>query len=149
MICLLFCFRVYTIDGDHDTTTRMVLDHENWFMDLKEANLYNKPRWRKLYSALQAYSMKGASPKDWDTLVHKLTYNDNLFQTYYKFYWRNSPVRPQCDEECKKRLLCDLVSGRSHDRKQTCVVIEQRMDEQTGGWKTWLVNGLTITWVSN
>jgi sphingomyelin phosphodiesterase len=70
---------------------------------------------------------------------------DNYFQLYYKYYWKASPVRPQCDKECKKRLLCDLVSSRSHDRKQTCVMIEQRMDEQTGGWKTWLVNGLTIT----
>ena len=28
-----------------------------------------------------------------------------------------SPVRPKCDAECKKRLLCDIVSGRSNARQ--------------------------------
>jgi hypothetical protein len=25
------------------------------------------------------------TPQDWDHLVHRMTYDDNLFQTYYKY----------------------------------------------------------------
>ena len=34
-----------------------------------------------------------------------------------RFYMKASPVRAKCDAECKKRLLCDIVSGRSNARQ--------------------------------
>jgi len=62
----------------------MVVDHESWVMNLKEANLYDYPIWYKLYSARQAYQMASLLPKDWDSLIDKMTNEPALFDLYYK-----------------------------------------------------------------
>lgn len=77
-------YRIYYVDGDHDTTTRLVVDHESWIMNLKEANLYDYPIWYKLYTARAAYNMKALRPVDWDNLINELTHNQELFDLYYK-----------------------------------------------------------------
>lgn len=67
----------------------------------------------------------------------------------YRHYWKNSPVRPACDAECKKRMLCDLRSGRSHDRKGLCQELESRIDANTRtGWRAWIYNGLALSYVN-
>ncbi|XP_034650658.1 sphingomyelin phosphodiesterase isoform X1 [Drosophila subobscura] len=137
-------YRVYYVDGDHDSTTRLVIDHESWIMNLKEANLYGYPIWYKLYTARAAYNMKALRPSDWNNLINELTNNQELFELYYKYYWKNSPARPTCDAECKKRLICDCKSGRSHDRKHFCTDVESKIDEESSkSWKSWFYRGLT------
>ncbi|KAL0268955.1 UNVERIFIED_CONTAM: hypothetical protein PYX00_010720 [Menopon gallinae] len=141
-------YRIYYVDGDHDHTTRLVVDHETWVMNLKEANLYDYPIWYKLYSARKAYSMTSLLPQDWDELLKRLTSDSDLFDLYYKHYWKNSPVRPNCNPECKKRMLCDLRSGKSHDRKLLCQDLESRIDANNRtGWKAWIYNGLALSYV--
>lgn len=44
-------YRVYTIDGAYANSSYQVLDHENIFMNITDANLTNKPKWTKEYSA--------------------------------------------------------------------------------------------------
>lgn len=139
-------YRIYYVDGDREHSTRLVLDHETWIMSLREANLYDYPIWYKLYSARSAYEVSSLLPQDWDQLLIKLAEDQNLFDQYYKYYWKNSPVRPSCDAECRKRMLCDLRSGRSHDRKVLCQEIESRIDANTrSGWKAWFYNGLAVS----
>ncbi|XP_021710800.1 sphingomyelin phosphodiesterase isoform X1 [Aedes aegypti] len=136
-------YRIYYIDGDHDHTTRLVVDHESWIMNLKEANLYDYPIWYKLYSTRAAYTMRSLRPVDWDILINNMTDNKELFDLYYKHYWKNSPVRPECDFECRKRILCDAKSGRSHDRKYFCEGVEAKIDENNKGWKDWLLSSIS------
>ncbi|XP_031785985.1 sphingomyelin phosphodiesterase isoform X2 [Nasonia vitripennis] len=139
-------YRIYYVDGDHPKTTRMVIDHESWVMNLKEANLYDFPIWYKSYSARQTFQMPSLLPKDWDSLIDKMTNEPNVFDIYYKHYYKNSPVRPLCNDECKKRLLCDLRSGRSHDRKALCQNLETRINGDTKtGWRAWIYNGLALS----
>ncbi|XP_069704138.1 sphingomyelin phosphodiesterase-like [Periplaneta americana] len=142
-------YRIYYVDGDHKSTTRAVVDHETWVMNLKEANLYNYPIWYKLYSTRSAYQMPSLLPQEWDSFLNKLPTDTKLFDLYYKHYWKNSPVRPTCDQECKKRMLCDLRSGRSHDRKGLCQELESRIDANTRtGWRAWIYNGLALSYVN-
>ncbi|XP_031785987.1 sphingomyelin phosphodiesterase isoform X4 [Nasonia vitripennis] len=77
-------YRIYYVDGDHPKTTRMVIDHESWVMNLKEANLYDFPIWYKSYSARQTFQMPSLLPKDWDSLIDKMTNEPNVFDIYYK-----------------------------------------------------------------
>lgn len=63
---------------------KMVIDHESWIMNLKEANLYDYPIWYKLYSTRAAYGMKGLRPSDWDELINTMTDNQEVFDLYYK-----------------------------------------------------------------
>ncbi|EDW77128.2 uncharacterized protein Dwil_GK22200 [Drosophila willistoni] len=137
-------YRIYYVDGDHDSTTRLVIDHESWIMNLKEANLYGYPIWYKLYTARAAFNMKALRPSDWHNLLNDLTNNQELFELYYKYYWKNSPARPTCDAECKKRMICDCKSGRSHDRKHFCTDVESKIDEESSkSWKSWFYRGLS------
>ncbi|XP_067010810.2 sphingomyelin phosphodiesterase [Anabrus simplex] len=139
-------YRLYYVDGDHQQTTRSVIDHETWVMNLKEANLYDYPIWYKLYSTRSAYHMTSLLPQDWDNLLNRMPTDSDLFDLYYKHYWKNSPVRPTCDAECKKRMVCDLRSGRSHDRKNLCQELESRIDATTRtGWRQWIYNGLAFS----
>lgn len=142
-------YRIYYVDGDHEDTTRAVVDHETWVMNLKEANLYDYPIWYKLYSTRSAYQMPSLIPQEWDNYINKIADNATMFDVYYKHYWKNSPVRPVCNADCRKRMLCDLRSGRSHDRKFLCQEIESRIDANSQtGWRAWLYNGFALSYVS-
>ncbi|XP_026320286.1 sphingomyelin phosphodiesterase isoform X3 [Hyposmocoma kahamanoa] len=141
-------YRIYYVDGDHEATTRLVVDHETWIMNLKEANLFGYPIWYKLYSARSAYLMTALRPQDWDKFVDDMTNKEDVFNLYYKHYWKNSPRRGTCDGECRKRLVCDAKSGRSHDRRALCSQIEARIDGSTPApqtWRAWFYNGLSVS----
>lgn len=46
-------------------------------------------------------------------------------------------------------MICDLRSGRSHDRKILCQEIESRIDAGARiSWRAWLYNGFTASYVS-
>nr|CAI5869023.1 unnamed protein product [Callosobruchus analis] len=118
-------YRIYYVDGDHENTTREVFDHETWTMDLNKANEDNsEPVWYKLYSAKDAYQMKSLRAEQWDSLLQRMTKDSNLFDMFYKNYYRNSAATPYCDKQCKIQILCDLKSGKSHSRRQLCSDLE-------------------------
>lgn len=141
-------YRLYYIDGDHPQSTRAVIDHETWTMNLREANLYGYPIWFKLYSARKSYQMDALRPQDWHILIDTMTNDPNMFDMFYKYYYKASPVRPNCDTACKKRILCDLHSGRSHDRKNLCEDIEMRVDATANTtWRQWIYNTISVSLV--
>jgi sphingomyelin phosphodiesterase len=139
-------YRIYYVDGDHDKSTRAVIDHESWTMNLREANLYGYPIWFKLYSVRQAFGMDALRPADWDLLIDRMTNDSKLFELFYKYYYKASSARPACDMTCKKKILCDLRSGRSHDRKNLCQSIESRIDSSNNTtWKEWFYNTISVS----
>ncbi|XP_001600744.1 sphingomyelin phosphodiesterase [Nasonia vitripennis] len=113
-------YRIYYVDGDRPQSSRVIVDHETWKMNLDEANQNDNPVWYKAYNARSAYNMSSLLPQDWDDLIRRMTTDRDLFETYHRNYYRNSPVRPKCDDRCRRKLLCDLRSGRSHDRDNLC-----------------------------
>lgn len=136
-------YRLYDIDK---TESKMVVDHETWIMDLDRANRLSYPQWFFLYSARQAYGLTSLAPSQWDRLVNRMSQDDQLFQQYYRYYMKASPVRPACDEACKKRLLCDIVSGRSNARQVTCKRLNQKFEAQErSGWMSWMTSSVGIT----
>jgi sphingomyelin phosphodiesterase len=44
-------FRIYTVDGNYANSSWQVLDHDNYFLNLTEANLSLNATWAKAYSA--------------------------------------------------------------------------------------------------
>ena len=76
--------------------------------------------------------------------------SETVIKIFSRHYYKNSPVRPACNDECRKRLLCDLRSGRSHDRKALCQSIESRIDGETRtGWRAWIYNSLALSYVQD
>ncbi|XP_058792159.1 sphingomyelin phosphodiesterase-like isoform X2 [Phymastichus coffea] len=113
-------YRIYYVEGDHPTTNRTIVDHETWKTNLDEANRNGEPAWYKAYSAKTAYNMTSLHPSEWSNLITRMLNDTDLFETFHRNYYRNSPVRPTCNYECRRRLLCDLRSGRSNDQKNLC-----------------------------
>ena len=44
-------YRIYTVDGDYNDSSRQVLDHETYILNITDANLTNKPKWIHEYTA--------------------------------------------------------------------------------------------------
>lgn len=44
-------FRIYTIDGDYNGSSYALLDHQNWYLDINDANKNNVTKWQYEYSA--------------------------------------------------------------------------------------------------
>ncbi|XP_022913387.1 sphingomyelin phosphodiesterase-like [Onthophagus taurus] len=124
-------YRIYYVDGDHERTTREVIDHETWITNLEDANSdESEPIWKKLYTARSAYNLESLRPQDWSDLIDKMVDNPGVFNLYYKHYYKDSPVKPPCDDnKCKLLLLCDLRSGKSHDRHHLCRDLEEKLRE--------------------
>lgn len=108
-------YRIYVVDGNYTNCSWAVIDHENYFLNLTEANSSPQPQWEQLYSAKSTYEMNSLQPSEWDNLIRKMRLNDTLFQSYYKFYSRGSPTSPACDHSCKDSLICDMQSAHASD----------------------------------
>lgn len=106
-------YRIYEVDGHYVNSSRAILNHETYILDLVEANKGNV-KWKLEYSAKEAYGMKSLLPEDWDDLVHRMASNTTLFNTFYKYYTK-SARNDSCDDSCRKYTLCRVMSGRSHD----------------------------------
>lgn len=77
---------------------------------------------------------------------YEYCYKQFIFNIFFRFYYKGSSVRPKCDVACKKRILCDLHSGRSHDRRNLCEDIESRIDATVNStWKQWFYNTLSVS----
>lgn len=54
-------------------------------MDLNDANSNDEqPKWRKLYSAKEAYSLQSLRSTEWNNLIEKMVDDPTLFQLFYK-----------------------------------------------------------------
>ncbi|XP_064099686.1 sphingomyelin phosphodiesterase-like isoform X1 [Macrobrachium nipponense] len=110
-------YRIYTIDGERPETTRMVLDHSTYVMNLTEAHETNVTRWFELYSAKDAYGMQSLKPEDWHQLGLRMADDRTLFDVY----WRNfvSIGEPYlaigCDDLCYEQRLCDVMTSDRND----------------------------------
>ena len=89
--------------------------------------------------------MTNLSAKSRHTMVDKLQTDKEMFENFYKFYYSGSKNRPPCDPACRHRLICSLVSARSHDREETCKEVSvrsNRVEVVTSWWEWWdLVGG--------
>ncbi|KAF2899912.1 hypothetical protein ILUMI_06276 [Ignelater luminosus] len=123
-------YRIYYVDGEHDSSTWEVIDHETWIMDLQKANDKNEenPVWYKLYSAREDYEMPNLRPKEWNSLIYRMVGDKDLFQRYFRNYHRDSPMSPKYEDQEKLQLLCDLKSGKSQERLHLCHDLESSWD---------------------
>jgi len=136
-------YRVYDVSA-----TGEVINHHTWVMDLEKANAFSQsePPWYKLYSAKSAYKMESLSPISWQLLVNRLQTNSHMFNKFYEYYYSGNKARPLCDPACRHRLLCNLVSAKSHAKKETCKGIKVKGDslDLISSWWDW--SNVTERW---
>lgn len=113
-------YKVYTVDGDYEGSSYRVLDHDNYILDLDEANANATadPRFFLLYTAKEEYGLADLTPASWSALVDKMNETDSeVFNTYFKNYIKNARpyMEEGCDQNCKSNLLCRLVISDTSD----------------------------------
>lgn len=62
----------------------MIVDYENWTMDLEKANKVGTPEWVRAESPKKLYNMKSLTPTDWDDLIERMAKNITLFDIYFR-----------------------------------------------------------------
>uniref|UniRef100_A0A3Q2YCR2 Sphingomyelin phosphodiesterase 1 n=1 Tax=Hippocampus comes TaxID=109280 RepID=A0A3Q2YCR2_HIPCM len=117
-------YRVYYVDGNYHGSSRLVLDHETYILNLTEANRKHQehPKWTLLYRATEAYGLSSIFPSDLDGLIRGFIGDDRLFQKFWYFRHKGHVSEP-CEETCKTAALCFLQSGR-YDLLQQCNYID-------------------------
>uniref|UniRef100_A0A3Q0S525 Sphingomyelin phosphodiesterase n=1 Tax=Amphilophus citrinellus TaxID=61819 RepID=A0A3Q0S525_AMPCI len=112
-------YRVYYVDGNYQASSRLVLDHETYILNLTEANHSPEkdPKWTLLYRATDAYGLSTLFPSDCSGLIRTFINDDPVFQKYWYLRFKGHVSKP-CKEVCKTVVLCYLQSGRSDELKQ-------------------------------
>ncbi|XP_010777354.1 sphingomyelin phosphodiesterase [Notothenia coriiceps] len=119
-------FRVYYVDGNYKGSSRFVLDHETYILNLTTANRSpgapntpeQNPIWTLLYRATEAYGLTSLFPSDYDGLMRTFINDDRSFQKFW-YYRHKGHVSELCNETCKTTMLCFLHSGR-YDELEQC-----------------------------
>lgn len=119
-------YRVYYVDGNYKGSSRFVLDHETYILNLTEANgspgepggPEQDPKWTLLYRATEAYGLPSLFPSDCEGLMQKFLKDDKVFQKFW-YLRHKGHVSSPCKETCKTATLCFLRSGR-YDELEQC-----------------------------
>lgn len=101
-------YRIYTIDGNYNGSSFAVLDYTHYYLDIQLANDIGKPVWLKEYTASEAYQLPSLYPEDWNNLIYRMKDDDDLFQKYYKYYYKSAKHKSCTDAICKKGYLCQM-----------------------------------------
>ncbi|CEG69751.1 hypothetical protein RMATCC62417_05770 [Rhizopus microsporus] len=116
-------FRVYKVD----TKTFEIIDSITYSADLyKATDLNNEPNWHVEYSAREAYSSSRArlasstsplTPAWWHNVTVDMEDDDtDTFEKYRRFTTKSSPIARECDDECKRKAICNIRAGNSEHR---------------------------------
>ncbi|KAK7063318.1 Sphingomyelin phosphodiesterase, partial [Halocaridina rubra] len=121
-------YRIYIVDGDRPDTTRLVLDHTTYIMNLTEAHETNVSRWYELYNAKSAYEMGSLTPDDWLDLAYRMAANRTLFDIYWTNYANAADpyLAGGCDDICYERRLCDIMTSDRNDMDACYEVVKRK-----------------------
>ncbi|XP_067935933.1 sphingomyelin phosphodiesterase-like [Watersipora subatra] len=108
-------YRIYTVDGFYDNSTWGVLDHETKILNLTRANTENITIWQHEYFAKADYQLADLSPRSWHDFTLRLASDDDLFQSFYKYY-KKMGAGLECDQACRKERICALRTSTSGDK---------------------------------
>lgn len=93
-----------------------------YFTNLTQANLMNKPNWLIEYKATEAFNISDVSPQSLHSLVQSFKRQGSPnFRKYY-LYNSVSAGGEQCDGECKTAQICGITEI-DFDRHDACVAL--------------------------
>ncbi|EPB80531.1 Ser/Thr phosphatase family protein [Ancylostoma ceylanicum] len=115
-------YRVYKLDGAYSGSSYQVIDFEEWYFNITEANANSKnPQWKQLYASVnQEYGLKSQAPSEWSNMIERMRTDDVLFEKYRENYYRRSKYDGigNCDEKCKRGWLCS--ARKMHHSETLC-----------------------------
>jgi len=131
-------YRIYSIDGQQGNKTWHVVDHDTYYADLVEANKIDKLEFQHEYNARKAYELKTMSPANWNRLLYRFLEDDELFQLFYKSYYKQKK-NGICVGKCKQDYLCTMASGMAKGLYNFCKFdnVQETHDHLTWRSKTY------------
>lgn len=102
-------YRIY-----HQDSSGYLFDFETYYFNLTQANeapIGVEPKWKFGYRVHESLNMThGLSPSEWNTYIKKMYDSDELFDEFYKNFYRSSDVKSDaiCRNKCKFSRLSDL-----------------------------------------
>lgn len=125
-------YRIYEIDDE----TNLLVDHVTFYADIEKANKEGFLEVKKEYSARQTLGLEDMSPESWHKYVKELSTDSSKFQEFRRHYYRSGPaLGHRCDAECKKNLLCDLLTSEAQLSQKPQVCNELKID--LNDWWSW------------
>lgn len=117
---------MYYVDGNYKGSSRLVLDHETYILNLTKVNHgpggkstpEQNPKWTLLYRATKTYGLTSLFPSDYDGLIRAFINDNQVFQNFWYLQHKGHVSEP-CMETCKTSILCFLKSGR-YDELEQC-----------------------------
>jgi sphingomyelin phosphodiesterase len=112
-------YKYYYVDQE----TFSLLDYDEWTFNLTLANSQDSsqsPEWYKLYSFVDTYGSANLIPSEVDKVLLKMSDDHTLLDDYNKFKSRNADpsIGGECDDSCKKNILCEIVTTLYTDNDQ-------------------------------
>ncbi|KAI3383949.1 hypothetical protein SNEBB_006858 [Seison nebaliae] len=106
-------YRIYQVDMN----SFHVVNHFNYVMNLTESNEIKKIKINFEYDAKSAYNLTNLLPSSWHLLAKEMLNNSILFNKFYSFKSKLSPVYPSCQtKECIEQEVCALLSAQSYNK---------------------------------
>lgn len=125
-------YRIYEVDAN----TFELVDFHNYFLDLPEANAKTRddptytPSFEYSYNPIDHYAMTDLSADSWLRLAERMYQNITLLNDYL-YLQKNKAgsaemIASICpDDECKRRVVCEMLRGKSHD-DDVCALVMRR-----------------------
>jgi len=100
-------YRIYF----YNRKTFEIIDYEQYYMNLTEANLNKKASFQLNYRATQFFDIPQLSLDGWKKVLNKM-HNDPIFwNDYWKQVWNGYVPVGDCLEKCRQNILCEIESA--------------------------------------
>jgi len=122
-------YRIYTVDGQQGNSTWHVTDVNTYYADLVKAAKIGQLHFEHEYNTKETYGMKGLTPGDWDKTLYKFLDDPELFQKFYKAYYKQYQ-KARCVGTCLNSYVCTMLNGLGggfHDFCNFMGPLERRM----------------------
>ncbi|CAG8524108.1 15455_t:CDS:2 [Acaulospora colombiana] len=104
-------FRLYEIDK----STKQIVNHYTYSMDLRAANRDDKPEWKLLYDAKSLYGLEDLQPKSWHDLTERFIHDESTYKTFQRMASRDQHLNKygscrsfESQQQCRNRIICKL-----------------------------------------
>lgn len=109
--------RLYTYDRD----SKKILDYQQYYLDLPEANLKKIAIWKLEYTFTKEYGVVDASAISLHRVAHSFQADSSIsFKKYIKNFDVSYTPTIRCDKQCKKSHICSITQI-DYDKHSRCL----------------------------
>lgn len=93
----------------YDRSTGRLLDYNQYYINLTDANTIRQSNWKLEYQATSAYNITDLSPVSMNELLRKIANPSSpSFRTFLQYFTVSVDHPKECDQLCHARLNCSF-----------------------------------------